>query len=239
MPRGSAGEGERCVVAGLGVQPAAQDVVAGRRGHPVAGAPHLAGQPAPDHREDRGLAGRQRAGVAARLREAVVAAPLPVPAAVEVPTAVPTRSAPVAAPVTSAAPAGPLAGGPCTDDMIAVDVRPESASSPVGGKPTFDLVVTNVSPVACVRALDKGLQEIVLLDGSGNRLWGSNDCFPEASSDTRTLQPGEVVVFPVLWSGLSSAPGCTADRTTPGAGSYVLRGRLDTKTSGDAALTLT
>jgi hypothetical protein len=162
---------------------------------------------------------------------------LPSMAAVQVPTAVPTTSAP--APVPSTAPAGPVPGGPCTDDMIQVDVRPESASSPVGGKPTFDLVVTNVSPVACVRVLDKGLQEIVLLDGAGNRLWGSNDCFPEASSDTRTLQPGEAVVFPVLWSGLSSAPGCTADRTTPGAGSYVVRGRLDTKTSGDAAFTLT
>ena len=161
---------------------------------------------------------------------------LPSLAAVQVPTAVPTTSAP--APVTSAAPAGPVAGGPCTDDMIEVDVRPESASSPVGGKPTFDLVVTNVSPVACVRALDKGLQEIVLLDGAGNRLWGSNDCFPEASSDTRTLQPGEAVVFPVLWSGLTSAPGCTVERTAPGAGSYVLRGRLDTKVSTDTPITL-
>jgi hypothetical protein len=165
---------------------------------------------------------------------------LPSLAAIEVPTAAPTTTvpAPAPAPAPSAAPAGPVAGGPCSDDMIEVDVRPESASSPVGGKPTFDLVVTNVSPVACVRALDKGLQEIVLLDGAGDRLWGSNDCFPEASSDTRTLQPGEAVVFPVLWSGLSSAPGCTAERTTPGAGSYVLRGRLDTKTSGDAAFTL-
>jgi hypothetical protein len=165
---------------------------------------------------------------------------LPSLAAVEVPTAAPTTTpAPAPAPVSSAAPAGPVAGGPCTDDMIQVDVRPESPSSPVGNKPTFDLVVTNVSPVACVRTLDKGLQEIVLLDAAGDRLWGSNDCVPEASSDTRTLQPGEAVAFPVLWSGLSSAPGCTAERTTPGAGSYVLRGRLDTKTSGDATFTLT
>jgi hypothetical protein len=168
---------------------------------------------------------------------------LPSLAAVQVPTVVPTTSstapATTVAPTTSAPSTGPVAGGPCTDDMIAVEVRPETASIAVGGKPTFDLVVTNVSPVACVRALDKGLQEIVLLDGAGTRLWGSNDCFPEASSDTRTLQPGESVVFPVLWSGLSSAPGCTADRTSPGAGDYVLRGRLDTKTSGDAAFTLT
>jgi hypothetical protein len=163
---------------------------------------------------------------------------LPSPASVQVPTAAPTRTS--TAPSTpEPQPAGPAAGGPCSDDMIAVDVRPQTASAPVGGKPTFDLVVTNVSPVACVRVLDKGLQEIVLLDGAGGRVWGSNDCFPETTADQRTLQPGESAVFPVLWSGLSSAPGCAAERVTPPPGDYVLRGRLDTKPSADAPFTLT
>jgi hypothetical protein len=164
---------------------------------------------------------------------------LPSLAAVQVPSPAPTTTA--AAPVeqTPTPTPGPVAGGPCSDDMIAVQVRPEAESAPVGGKPTFDLVVTNTSPVACVRTLDKGLQEIVLLDDAGNRVWGSNDCFPEASSDQRTLQPGEAAVFPVLWSGLSSEPGCAAARSTPGAGDYVLRGRLDAKPSREAAFTLT
>jgi hypothetical protein len=163
---------------------------------------------------------------------------LPSLAAVQVPTdAGPTTSAP-SVPSEPSAP-GPVSGGPCTDDMITVEVRPNPPSTPAGSKPTFDLVVTNVSPVACVRALDKGLQEVVLLDAGGNRVWGSNDCYPEASSDTRTLQPGEAAVFPVLWSGLSSAPGCTAARSTPGPGSYVVRARLDTKPSADVGFTLT
>jgi hypothetical protein len=167
---------------------------------------------------------------------------LPSLAAVQVPTAAPsTAAAPTAAttPTTAAPAAGPVPGGPCTDDMIAVVVRPDPPSTPVGSKPTFHLVITNVSTVACVRTLDKGLQEIVLVDGAGNRLWGSNDCFPEASSDVRTLQPGESADFPVLWSGLTSTTGCVGGRSTPGAGSYVLRGRLETRTSPDAALTLT
>jgi hypothetical protein len=162
---------------------------------------------------------------------------LPSLAAVQLPTAAPTTSA--AAPVTVPPPPGPISGGPCTDDMIALDVRPDPPSTPAGSKPTFELVITNVSPVACVRTLDKGLQEIVVLDGAGNRVWGSNDCYPEASSDVRTLQPGEAVVFPVLWSGLSSTPGCTDVRFTPGPGTYVVRGRLDTRNSADAAITLT
>ena len=163
-------------------------------------------------------------------------------AAVQVPTVGPSPDpATATSPPAPAGPSadGPVPGGPCGDDMISVVVRPPGAAVAVGSKPTLDLVVTNVSPVPCVRALDKSLQEIVLLDGGGARVWGSNDCFPENSSDTRTLAPGEAVVFPIVWGGLTSEVGCGDDRVTPAPGNYVLRGRLDTKTSGDAPLTLT
>jgi hypothetical protein len=70
-------------------------------------------------------------------------------------------------------------------------------------------------------------------------VWGSNDCFPEASTDQRTLAAGQAVDFPIIWGGLTSEPTCTAPRVTPAPGAYVLRGRLDTKLSADAALTLT
>ncbi|MCZ2836276.1 MucR family transcriptional regulator [Modestobacter sp. VKM Ac-2985] len=165
-------------------------------------------------------------------------------AAVQLPTAPPTAG-PVEEPVAEQPqddpPAEPaqLDGGPCSNDMIGVEVRPTPASSPVGSKPTFDLVVTNVSPVSCVRSLDKGLQEIVMVNAAGMRVWGSNDCFPEETTDARTLQPGESVVFPVVWGGLSSTPGCTAERVPPPPGDYALRGRLDTATSPDATFTLT
>ncbi|TWH75617.1 hypothetical protein JD78_04180 [Modestobacter roseus] len=158
-------------------------------------------------------------------------------AAVEVPTAAPTSEAP--ATESAPEPTGPTPGDRCGDEMISVEVRPQPATTPVGSKPTFDLVVTNVSAVPCTRTLDKQLQEIVLLDGAGNRLWGSNDCFPETSSDVRTLQPEESVTFPVLWGGLTSSPDCATERTPPPPGDYVLRGRLETRTSPDAALTLT
>jgi hypothetical protein len=131
----------------------------------------------------------------------------------------------------------PVAGGPCTDDMIGLQVR-TPGSAAVGSKPTFELLVSNVSAVPCVRALDKGFQELRLFDLAGNRIWGSNDCFPEASSDPRTLAPGEVVTIPLVWSGLTSEQTCTAARVAPPAGNYVVRGRLDTKTSPDAPFTL-
>ena len=131
----------------------------------------------------------------------------------------------------------PVAGGPCTDDMVGLEVR-APASAAVGSKPTFEIAVANLSAVPCVRALDKGLEEIVLLDPAGNRVWGSNDCFPETGSDLRTLAPGEVVVIPLVWGGLTSEPTCTAERGTPAPGPYLLRARLDTKVSADAPITL-
>jgi hypothetical protein len=137
----------------------------------------------------------------------------------------------------SAAPPAPAAGDPCTDDMISLEVRTPPTVAP-GSKPTFELLVANVSAVPCVRVLDKGLQELQLFDSAGTRVWGSNDCFPEASADTRTLAPGEVVAFPVLWGGLTSEPSCSVARAAPAAGAYVLRGRLDSKVSADAPLTI-
>lgn len=150
----------------------------------------------------------------------------------------PSPPAAVLPSVAPPTPAGPKAGDPCTDAMIAVAVRAPTSVA-VGSKPTFTLVVADVSPVPCVRALDKGLQEIVLLDAQGHRIWGSNDCFPEASTDHRMLVPHQLVTFPVVWSGRTSTPGCTAARALPHPGAYVLRGRIAGKTSPDAPIRLT
>jgi hypothetical protein len=100
-----------------------------------------------------------------------------------------------------------------------------------GSKPTLEIVVRNVSDVPCVRRIDKDLQEIVLADAEGDRVWGSNDCFPEQSDRSRTLLPGEGVALTIVWGGLTSTPGCAGERTTPAVGVYAMRGRLDTKTT--------
>ena len=63
-----------------------------------------------------------------------------------------------------------------------------------------------------------------MFDGAGDRVWGSNDCFPEAGSDPRTLAPGEVVALPLVWGGLTSEPTCTAPPGAPGPGAYTVRG---------------
>ncbi len=157
-------------------------------------------------------------------------------AGVQTPTPPPTTTAPAAA--EAPAPPAQEAGAPCGDDVVALEVR-TPGTVPSGTSPVFELVVTNTAAVPCTRVLDAQLQEMVLLDGAGARLWGSNDCQPGSSSDTRTLAPGEQVVFPLTWSGLTSEPTCSAARVPVAPGSYVVRARLDTKTSPDAPLQVT
>jgi hypothetical protein len=150
-------------------------------------------------------------------------------AGVQVPALPPSTAA-----ASSTAAAPPQA---CTDDMLELEVRTPGTAAE-GTQASFDLVVRNVAPVACVRSLDQGLRELVLLDAAGNRVWGSHDCLPVTGSDLRTLAPGEAVGFPVEWSGLTSDPTCTAPRVPAPAGAYVVRGRLATKVAADAPFTV-
>ena len=129
------------------------------------------------------------------------------------------------------------AEGRCTDDVLEVAVQ-APARVPTGSKPTLEVVVRNVGRVPCVRSVDQELLEILLLDAAGKRVWGSNDCFPEQSDRTVTLRPRGAATLPVVWGGLTSAPGCAGERTAPPAGDYVLRARLDTKTSTDRPIRL-
>lgn len=182
-------------------------------------------------------AGPEAAATVARAQPPALERVVPVLGGVRTPDSV-ADDVPADAVESPAQPSPEVAdGGRCTDDVLVLEVR-APATVAVGSKPTLELVVRNAAAVSCVRALDKDLQEIALFDAAGSRVWGSNDCFPEDSDDSRTLAPGEEVGFALVWGGRTSEPGCTAARTNPAPGSYVLRGRLDTKVSGDTPLVL-
>jgi hypothetical protein len=188
-------------------------------------------------------------GVATTPAAATSSRPVPTPALEQVLPSLASVRTPDSAPTTPPAiatapsaelattPAGPPPGGPCTDEMIELTMRAPTRV-PVGSTPTLQIVVRNVSAVPCVRRLDADLQEVVLVDAAGTRVWGSNDCRPEASDVSHTLTPREGVALKVVWDGLSSAPGCAGKRTAPAAGVYVLRGRLDTKATPDRRIRL-
>jgi hypothetical protein len=148
--------------------------------------------------------------------------------------------------VTPTTPAAPTTSKPtppapapkaCADSALRLTVAPQQAAYRVGQTPVLDLRVRNVSTVACVRDLGAALQEIVLYQGS-QRLWSSNDCYPEGARDSQVLRAGAVESFSVTWSGLGSRPKCAGTRTRVGAGSYTLVGRLGSLVSGRAPIVL-
>jgi hypothetical protein len=138
-------------------------------------------------------------------------------------------------PTTVATP--PPAPKPCADEALQLRVAPGAPAFRVGSQPKITLTVRNVSTAACTRDLGAAQQEILLYRGT-QRLWSSNDCYPEGDRAVRTLAPGESVTSSVTWSGLSSRPKCAGTRTRVGAGTYDLIGRLGTLSTPRARIRL-
>jgi hypothetical protein len=128
---------------------------------------------------------------------------------------------------------------PCPDQALQLRVVPERPAYPVGEQPVLDLVVRNISAVACMRDLGAAYQEVLLYDGHNRRLWSSNDCYPGGSKDPQVLGPGDSASFSVTWSGLSSRPKCAGERVRVPAGGYALVGRLGTLVSARSPIRLT
>jgi len=121
--------------------------------------------------------------------------------------------------------------------VLALRVAPQRPDYQVGQTPVLDLEVRNTATAPCVRDLGAAQQEILLYAGT-QRLWSSNDCYPEGERDPQVLAPGAAQSFSVTWSGLSSQPRCAGQRTRVGAGTYELVGRIGTLVSRRATLVL-
>jgi hypothetical protein len=126
----------------------------------------------------------------------------------------------------------------CKDSAISVMAQVGATSYRVGQRPRFQLMVTNIGSAPCTRDLNPWLQELVVTGPGQARLWSSNDCTPTNRPDLRTLVPGAPVPFSVEWQGRTSAPGCGAQRTAVGPGSYALVAKLGSLSSGPAPFTL-
>lgn len=117
---------------------------------------------------------------------------------------------------------------PCTNAMLTAGAEIDPAVHKVGSHPVLRMVITNVSGQPCVRDLDSARQEIVVWSGDGaTRLWSSNDCINNPTTDLRTLVPGRPVAFALTWGERTTTPGCAQARTVVPAGSYRLMVRLD------------
>lgn len=153
-------------------------------------------------------------------------------------------SSPTSPPSTSQAPPTSTAAAPpapvCIDPSIAVVAQVAQPSYPVGQEPVFRILISNVGKTPCARDLNAALQSVTVFTADGaTRLWSSNDCYPGKSTDVPTLAPGEVKTFSVKWSGTTSEPTCTADRTRVPAGQYRVVASLGKLASAPVLFTLT
>ncbi|WP_330183754.1 hypothetical protein OHB26_09070 [Nocardia sp. NBC_01503] len=124
--------------------------------------------------------------------------------------------------------AAPVAGAAqCSDQSLAVKVNVGQPTYKTGEQPIFGIVITNISSSACERDMGSGLQLVSVqsLDGQ-RRLWASTDCYPDGTSDMRTLMPGQQAAFTVTWSGATSQPGCAGERVPVPAGPYTVVAQL-------------
>lgn len=134
---------------------------------------------------------------------------------------------PTPTPVPTTPASTPLPPKACADSALQLTVGPRHSPYSVGQSPLLDLRVRNISKVACTRDLGAGQQEIVLMRGT-QRLWSSNDCFPDPAESVQLVRPGAQLNFSVTWSGLGSRPKCAGTRTRVGAGTYALVAHLGT-----------
>ncbi|MBD0324752.1 MAG: hypothetical protein ICV72_15420 [Aldersonia sp.] len=133
----------------------------------------------------------------------------------------------------NASPVAATPSGQCADSSLAVKATIAQPTYPAGQQPEFGIVITNISTTACERDLGAGLQQVLVysLDGS-QRLWANSDCFPSATPDVRTLNPGQQAAFTVKWSGTTSQPGCAGERVAVGPGAYAVVAQLGALRSG-------
>src|SRR5262249_11225780 len=146
-------------------------------------------------------------------------------------------SGPAGTGVVGATPARTRPPRPRPDAAPPLHARPAPPAYRVGETPVLKLSVRNTGLEPCVRDVGPRQQEMLLYDGT-TRIWSSNDCYPDGGTDVRTLAPGESVSATVVWSGLSSQPGCAGARTRVRAGTYQLVARVGSATSKPAKLIL-
>lgn len=114
----------------------------------------------------------------------------------------------------------------CTAHQLQLQATTDKNAYPATGSATLGLTIKNVSTTPC--SLDVGSGPVSLVVYSGNdRIWSSDDCQQQATSDIVTLQPGKNgrMASSATWQLTRSTAGCPTGQPKVRAGNY----RLDAK----------
>jgi len=178
------------------------------------------------------------AAAAPAASEPAVATPAATPAAPDAPAETP---APAPAPAPAPPPPSYDAQGKllCADADISVTAAPSAPAFAVGDQPRLLLTVTNTGTQACQRDVSGSLQTFIVFGADGSRIFSTADCFPGTGTEVRELTPGQQLQYTIKWSGTTSAPGCTGERSAVPAGAYTVIGQLGALSSAPAPFTVT
>ncbi|MGH3545279.1 MAG: hypothetical protein ACRDPW_05080 [Mycobacteriales bacterium] len=169
--------------------------------------------------------------------------PAPTPAPSSAPASTPATTPPSSpapsspSPAVSPTPTQPPGPVECTDNDLSVTVSLAHQKYPTKSKLPVKLSVANTSGKPCIRDVGAEQQEVQVFAGD-KRLWSSDDCTDDHSTDKRTLAPNEKLTSWVTWNSTTSAPGCQQS-SAAAAGTYQVTGRIGGKTSAPVIVTLT
>ncbi|HEX5510654.1 MAG TPA: hypothetical protein VFX41_02990 [Actinomycetales bacterium] len=118
----------------------------------------------------------------------------------------------------------------CTAKSLQVTATADASSYSKGATPTLGLLIRNVGKEDCSLDAGSGAVELLIVSGK-DRIWSSDDCQKDGTSNVQVLKPGAELASSVKWPMQRSAAGCPADLPAPGAGTYQLTGRVGKFTS--------
>lgn len=98
--------------------------------------------------------------------------------------------------------------------------------------------IRNTGSTACLRDVGQAALELRITTKSGAPTWSSDDCAPGGPHDLIRFQPNQVFRTAVVWSRITTKPGCPTGQPKAASGSYLLVGRDLTVTSASAAFAL-
>jgi hypothetical protein len=146
----------------------------------------------------------------------------------------------VAAAQPTGEPAAATDPGTCTDDEITVAATPAQDAVAPGAQVEISLQIKNVSKRTCTRDLGSLQQELYLKLGA-QKVWSSDTCSTGKDSDVKSMEPNIVHQYQLTWNGRDSTKcaGGVASGPYAAPGSYLLFGRVGSKLSEPAPLSIT
>jgi hypothetical protein len=126
--------------------------------------------------------------------------------------------------------------GSCTDAELSVTLAADPAPVRFGEPSRLILRIRNVSSHTCMRDVGPQMQELYI-QADKSTVWSSDKCDGKNGQNIITFEPNRLEEYSFNWDGNATDAGCTNRKAVP-KGTYNLYGRVGTKTSAPAVLTI-